>query len=71
MIPGVATILAVKIAAHSDYLERFATIDKFLEYAGIAPLGKASGKIKETCRIIKAIDSLTALYTWLPSSNQP
>jgi transposase len=47
-IPGISTILAAKIAAHADYLERFATIDKFLQYSGIAPLEKASGKIRRT-----------------------
>jgi transposase len=46
-IPGVSTILAAKIAAHADHLERFATVDKFLQYAGIAPLEKASGKVKK------------------------
>jgi transposase len=47
-VPGIGIILAARIVAHADGLERFATIDKFLQYAGIAPLEKASGKKKKT-----------------------
>jgi transposase len=46
-ISGVATVLAERIVAHADFLERFATIGKFLQYAGIAPLEKGSGKTKK------------------------
>jgi transposase len=46
-IPGISTILAARIVAHTDFLERFATIDKFLQYGGIAPLEKGSGKTKK------------------------
>jgi transposase len=45
-IPGVAHVLAAKIIAHSDDMDRFATIAKYLQFAGIAPLEKASGKTK-------------------------
>jgi transposase len=45
-IPGINTVLAARIAAHTDDLDRFATIDKFLQYGGISPLEKSSGKTK-------------------------
>lgn len=45
-IPGISTVLAAKIVAHTGGIERFTTIDKFLQYAGIAPLEKSSGKKK-------------------------
>lgn len=46
-VPGIGIVLAAKICAHVDCPERFATIDKFLQYAGIAPLEKGSGKKKK------------------------
>jgi transposase len=45
-IPGVADTLAAELAAHSDDMDRFATVDKYLSDAGIAPIEKASGKTK-------------------------
>jgi|RhiMetdeSRZDD1v2_1073273.scaffolds.fasta_scaffold477304_1 transposase len=45
-VPGIGVILAARIVAHTDSLERFATIDKFLQYAGIAPLERSSGQLK-------------------------
>lgn len=43
---GVGTISAAKIVAYTNGVERFATVDKFLRYAGIAPKEKSSGKTK-------------------------
>jgi transposase len=45
-IPGISSILAARIVAHADNLNRFATIDKFLQYGGISPLERSSGKRK-------------------------
>lgn len=45
-IKGVDIILAAKIVAHSQGIERFLRIDSFIRYAGIAPLEKSSGKSK-------------------------
>lgn len=45
-IKGIKTILASKIVAHSGGIERFANLDSFIQYAGIAPREKSSGKTK-------------------------
>lgn len=45
-IKGIKTILAAKIVAHSGGIERFANLDGFIQYAGIAPREKSSGKTK-------------------------
>lgn len=45
-IKGIKTILAAKIVAHSGGIERFANIDDFIQYAGIAPKETSSGKSK-------------------------
>lgn len=50
-MPGISTVLAAKIVAHTDGIERFRNLDKFIRYAGIAPLERSSGKTK---RYIKA-----------------
>lgn len=45
-IKGIKTILAAKLVAHSGGIERFANIDDFIQYAGIAPKETSSGKSK-------------------------
>jgi transposase len=45
-IKGIKTILASKIVAHSGGIERFANLDGFIQYAGIAPREKSSGRMK-------------------------
>jgi transposase len=45
-IPGVGVVLAAQVVAHTNGVARFATSDKFLQYAGIGPLEKSSGKKK-------------------------
>lgn len=45
-IKGIKTILAAKITAHSGGIDRFNNIDDFIQYAGIAPKEKSSGKTK-------------------------
>lgn len=45
-IKGVDTVLAAKVVAHSQGIERFSKIDSFIRYAGICPLEKSSGQSK-------------------------
>ena len=45
-VKGIKTVLAAKIVAHSGGIERFANLDSFIQYAGIAPREKSSGRIK-------------------------
>jgi len=45
-VKGIKTIIASKIVAHSGGIERFANLDSFIQYAGIAPREKSSGKSK-------------------------
>ncbi len=46
-IPGISTVLAAKIVAHSGGIERFENLNKFINYSGIAPKEKSSGKTKK------------------------
>jgi transposase len=45
-IKGIKTVLAAKIVAHSGGIERFTNLDSFIQYAGIAPREKSSGRTK-------------------------
>lgn len=45
-IKGVSTVLAAKLAAHVKDINRFRNINKFIQYAGIAPVERSSGKSK-------------------------
>lgn len=45
-IKGIKTVLASKIVAHSGGIERFGNIDSFIQYSGIAPREKSSGRTK-------------------------
>ena len=45
-IKGIKTVLAAKIIAHCNGIERFPNRDKFIRYAGIAPKQRSSGKSK-------------------------
>jgi transposase len=61
-IPGIGTILAAKIIAHAGGIERFPTIDKFIKYAGIAPLEKSSGKSRRYIKNTKGNRKLNAAF---------
>jgi transposase len=64
-IPDIATVLAAKITAHADAMERFATVAKYLQFAGIAPLEKTSGKTKRAVQNHKGnrlLDNAFLLY---------
>lgn len=45
-IKGIKTVLAAKIVAHGGGIERFANLDGFIRYAGIAPIERSSGRTK-------------------------
>lgn len=45
-IKGIKTVLSAKIVAHSGGIERFENLDSFIQYSGIAPREKSSGKTK-------------------------
>jgi transposase len=49
-IKGVSTILAARIVAHANGVDRFPTVSKFIRYAGIAPVERSSGKKKRHLR---------------------
>jgi transposase len=62
-IKGVSTILAARIVAHANGIDRFPTVSKFIRYAGIAPVEKSSGKKKRHRRDMRNNRQLnTALY---------
>lgn len=43
---GIDTVLAARLVAHSGGIKRFANVNRFIRYAGIAPLERSSGKTK-------------------------
>ncbi|MCL5019117.1 MAG: IS110 family transposase [Patescibacteria group bacterium] len=47
-IKGIKTILAAKIVAHSGGIERFANLDGFIQYSGIAPRRNPAAEQKDT-----------------------
>ena len=61
-IPGIGTILAGKIIAHTGGIERFQTIDKFIKYAGIAPSERSSGKSKRYVKNTKGNRKLNTTF---------
>jgi transposase len=62
-IKGVSTILAARIVAHANGIDRFPKVSKFIRYAGIAPVEKSSGKKKRYLRDMRNNRQLnTAMY---------
>lgn len=47
---GIDTILSARIIAHANGIDRFSTVNKFVRYAGIAPVERSSGKKKRHIR---------------------
>lgn len=43
-LKGISTVLAAKLVVHTKGIERFRNINKFIQYAGIAPTEMSSGK---------------------------
>ena len=44
---GISTVLAAKLVTHVKDINRFRNINKFIQYAGIAPVERSSGKSKK------------------------
>lgn len=63
--PGIGIISAAKIIAHTNGIERFATVDKFLSYAGIAPKERSSGKSKRHIQSTKGNRKLNYALYWV------
>jgi transposase len=62
-MPGIGIILAAKIVAHSNGIDRFSKRDKFVSCTGIAPLERSSGKYRRFSRGKKGNRQLhTAFY---------
>lgn len=60
---GIDTILAARLVAHSGGGKRFANVNRFIRYAGIAPIERSSGKTKRYVKYRYGNRSLhTALY---------
>jgi transposase len=68
-IPGIGSVLAAKIVAHSSGASRFANRDKFVRYAVIAPLERSSGKYQRFARGKKGNRSLHATL-YMAAHNQ-
>lgn len=45
-IKGISTVLAARLTAHIKDINRFKNINKFIQYTGIAPVERSSGKSK-------------------------
>jgi transposase len=62
---GISTITAAKLVARINGIERFQNISKFLQYAGIAPKEKSSGKVKRHVQNNKGNRSLNSTFYWI------
>lgn len=49
-VKGIATVLAARLVVHTRSISGFANIDKYIKYAGIAPVPDSSGKSKHYVR---------------------
>lgn len=63
--PGIGIVSAAKIIAHTNGIERFETVDKFLAYAGIAPTERSSGKSKRHKQSTKGNRRLNYALYWV------
>jgi len=59
---GISTILSAKLVAHTNGIERFKNLDKFIRYAGISPLERSSGKLESISRAIGEPELNSAIY---------
>jgi len=62
---GISTITAAKLVARIGGIERFPSISKFLQYAGIAPKEKSSGRVKRHVQNNKGNRSLNTTFYWI------
>ena len=63
--PGIGIVSAAKIVAHTNAIERFKTVNKFLSYAGIAPKERSSGKSKRHIQSTKGNRRLNFALQWV------
>ena len=63
--PGIGIVSAAKIVAHTNAIERFKTVNKFLSYAGIAPKERSSGKSKRHIQSTKGNRRLNFALYWV------
>lgn len=63
--PGIGIVSAAKIVAHTNGIERFDTVAKFLSYAGIAPKERSSGKSKRHIQSTKGNRKLNYALYWV------
>jgi transposase len=61
-IPGIGTILAARILAHTNNIQRLKTQAKYTCYAGIAPRERSSGKSKRHLANTKGNRALHSIY---------
>jgi transposase len=61
-MPGIGTIIAAKLVARINGIERFGTVSQFLQYAGIAPKEKSSGKVKRHVQNNKGNRHLNSVF---------
>jgi transposase len=66
---GIDTILAARIVAHANGIDRFSKVNKFIRYAGIAPIERSSGKKKRHIRDSRGNRQLNSTF-YLAALNQ-
>jgi transposase len=59
---GIDIILAARIIAHANGIARFRSLDKFIKYAGIAPVERSSGKNKRHVRNTRGNRQLNSTF---------
>jgi len=69
-IPGIKTILAAKIVAHSGNIQRFHSIDGYIRYAGIAPKERSSGKNNRFVKDKATGNRNLSTTLWMAALNQ-
>jgi transposase len=66
---GIDTVLAARIVAHANGIDRFPKANKFIRYAGIAPIERSSGKKKRHIRDTRGNRQLNSTF-YLAALNQ-
>jgi|GEM_PF-1675608 len=61
-IPGIGIIIAARLIAHTNGIERFSAKDKYIKYAGIAPKERSSGTKKSFMRNNAGKRSLNTIF---------
>ncbi len=69
-IPGINTILAAKLVAHSGDIKRFHSIDGYVRYAGVAPKEKSSGRNNRFVKDKQTGNRKLSTTLWIAALNQ-